>query len=554
MLPEILVAGTALNLLLLCTLLVMNRNRIADPFRNVKKEVWALLIIILLAGIALRLSSPAQYLFIDENYRLSAASNLILEGKAEICHYSCYEEELCRPYFKPFGSVIIFSAAFLISGISIGTAICTSLLFGSLCIIVAFALVRALFNDSRPALYASGLLAAYPPLVALSATSEDFMIALFFGLLSLFCLSLYMKNDDQKTLYLFLFSLAFALNTRIELLVLVPAAILMLSPGGLLKRFRDYRFRIALIISSSFFIIYAQRLWAEISAESLQFFSRPLFIDHIQEALRHTVSEYADILSFPAEALTRTVLGFYYPFLFNIIVVAGIALAMRRKAGFPWSMGLIFLLLVGLYAASGFVQPVLIIFAVAFGFFPLSSAITTIQDSLNIRSILLSVPILLLLMLSFIPSSYTGSGYTDNLLSHKNYMHFNTEQRTLETIAVDSMGHSLPENSYVVSMSYNALSAMPNLNAVPLYTALSSGTVESVLGNGSSVFFYDGYICTNGFYNPTCSEFSRLYLMQEVSSYSLGNTTYALYSVTGAREGIEPEPERIFPYPLWHWE
>jgi len=268
MLMTFLMLGTVLNLVLVFILLFMDRGTLASSLKGIRKEVWVLLILITTAGLFLRLSSPMQHNFIDEDYRLNAAKNLMMHGNAEICYCTGYETEDCHPYFKPFGSVIIFSISFLVFGLGNYTAIYTSILFGTLCIPLAFILLYLIMKDTRPALYASALFSAYPFLVAASAMGEDFTIALFFALLSLSSLCLYLRNDDQKSLYLFLLTLAFTLNARIEFIAMLPTIIIMLhSRRSLLKRLHDYRFRAAIILSSSFFIIYLQRLWTQINTE-----------------------------------------------------------------------------------------------------------------------------------------------------------------------------------------------------------------------------------------------------------------------------------------------
>lgn len=128
-----------LNLTFLVFLFIVNFSEIRKVVRKIRKVSWILIFFIFLFGLVLRMTTPHIHLvYIDESNNMEVGKNMLLYGKSQTCEYTGYEKQKCDVYRKMVGVQFIYAISFLLFGVDNYVAINTSVIFGSLSIILMF--------------------------------------------------------------------------------------------------------------------------------------------------------------------------------------------------------------------------------------------------------------------------------------------------------------------------------------------------------------------------------------------------------------------------------
>ncbi len=199
--------GIFLNLILLIVLLYLNVNSLKQFFLKIKRTTWILLFAVLILALVLRIVIPSQIhlLYLDEYKYIEAGKNVISTGTL-------------GDYAKSSGWPVILSIVFSVFGISNIVAIYTSIVFGSLTILLIFFLSLLLIKNQRISLFVALIFSLIPFHILWSSTAETNVVSVFFVALSLFfcCLYLESKDEDKLLFWLSWVTLAFTAQLRPE--------------------------------------------------------------------------------------------------------------------------------------------------------------------------------------------------------------------------------------------------------------------------------------------------------------------------------------------------
>ena len=528
MIQEFIVILAGLNLFLIAAALVWSRTAIKKQFGGIRKITWLLLLIIFIFGLSLRIMpSHHHMMYIDEYWTMDAAKNILLDGRAELCEYTDYETTKCIPYPKLIGPPLLFSLSFL-SGISNYNAIYMCTFLGSISIVLMFLLSYLVFKREDVALYSSILFATYPLYIMWSGSASTNTPGIFFLLLTLFSFFLHFKARTQGTYVLALFSLAFAIQTRLELILLLPLVPVMhaLFDRDFKKRIKNPGFWSAWTVFLLFFVSFIIQAWVHI-------------LQIIEASGPYNPQVYTHI----------QVLSMYLSFIFDtqfflLIALAAIAILSSKEKKPVFFLFLIFLLF---FAALMVILLVKLIISAYVGLFLLSACgAGRLADALKIISgrIAASILITFMLLALFFPYAYPYSKYR---LTEIYYI----EPKILETIVLERAGTDIPGNCYVIS-EYPSSLATAALKAMKTEIALNNpSAVENIYEKTGCVIFYEDIMCflkrsTTGegcviFHEgwcyvedplPECEDLKEKYSAKPYKEYVLGNFTYTFYSLS----------------------
>ena len=197
--------------LLMLFFAVRARRTLGRHLRDVDPVTWAVLALVLCASLALRLSipSPHHIIYIDEQWDMKAAKNLLLSWDQ-------------GDFREPIGWPVLISIAFSLFGVDNWVAIYTALAIGALTVLPVFFLTRLVTRRSDLALVAALWLAFDPIHIRWSACAKTNAASFFVILLLVHISLLAFRSQRRDLLHLALASLAFASQVRQENIVLFP--------------------------------------------------------------------------------------------------------------------------------------------------------------------------------------------------------------------------------------------------------------------------------------------------------------------------------------------
>jgi hypothetical protein len=532
MISEFITLLTGLNLFLVIALLAWSHSDIKKQFTSIKKSTWILLLIIFLFGTSLRLITPHHHMmFVDEYYNMEAAKNILLNGRAELCEYPDYEQIRCGPHLKLTGPPLMFSLSFLLFGINSYHAIYLCTVLGSISIILMFLLAYLLFNREDVALYSSLLLATYPAYIMWSGSASTNVPGIFFFLLTLFSFFLFFRTGKDRLYLLAVLTLAFALQTRLEfmlLLLLVPMMHLLFD-RDLKKRIKNWRFWKIWTVFILFFISFLVQA-----------------ANYVPMTANIIANAYPTISIFTWIYITSLLSD--AAFLVLILLSALAIVSSRERDERKPALFLLLLFLMFFVLSIPLMSPKLLL-AACTGLFILSacgaSRFVNVLKRISGKPIACTLVTLLLLSL-FFPYVYP---YYRNPLTEDYY----NDAKILETLLLGKIEEDVPANCYVIARHPFLLpttglkiatmdTALKNPDAIEnmykktgclmFYEDLSCFFKQSRTREGCMLFYY-GY-CYQRDPLPECQEIKETYSAEKYREYRLGNFTYSLYTLSAS--------------------
>ena len=191
--------------LLMLFFVVRARRTLLRHLRDVDPVTWAVLALVLCASLALRLSipSPHHIIYIDEQWDMKAAKDLLRTGSQ-------------GDYREPIGWSVLISIAFGLFGVDNWVAIYTALVIGALTVLPVFFLTRLVTGRSDAALAAALWIACDPIHIRWSACAKSNAASLFFIILAVYLSLLALRSMRRDLLRLALVGVAFAAQLRQE--------------------------------------------------------------------------------------------------------------------------------------------------------------------------------------------------------------------------------------------------------------------------------------------------------------------------------------------------
>ena len=163
--------GVLLNLTALTVSLWVCRRSLAAVLAEPGKPVWAGLLILMAAGTVFQVMTiaPKHLVYLDEQWYLEAAKNLLLRGFAP-------------GFSKALGWPVLVAGSYILMGLGNYSAIYTGMAIGTVSIAVLFVLAWVMTRCSACALFAAALWTFLPARLVWSATAETAVPALTFML------------------------------------------------------------------------------------------------------------------------------------------------------------------------------------------------------------------------------------------------------------------------------------------------------------------------------------------------------------------------------------
>lgn len=239
-----------LNFILLVIFLLFNLNNIKKQLSGISRETWVILIIIFLAGFALR----NEFYFFGthtDGYSFIEPSKTILETGNYF--YRCDAGEIgnCLSYSKhtsPPGASFLISLVFLgLGSINSYYALALSGLLSSFSIILVFMVAYLAFKKEKLALYSALIYSFIPQAIIWSGTGHMRPYGLFFVLISLMSYLVALKSGGKKTWLFVIFSTSFAayILKMFSILPLFYSVIYLAKKGKskalkLIRKINDY--------------------------------------------------------------------------------------------------------------------------------------------------------------------------------------------------------------------------------------------------------------------------------------------------------------------------
>lgn len=193
---------------------------------NKKSLVLLLLICVFFTIISLLFVPAVEQLYFDENIYQGIALNIIHSGNSLWCQYgtghltSCYANQL---YHDPVGFELFLGIALVIFGSGPSTAYAFQFFIGLLSVIGIFFLSSVLTERKILPVVSSLIFATIPELLIWTRTQAapdlPFMMLTIYAF---FFFVIFAKNENKKSLLLFLSSLSLVFYTRIEAFILLP--------------------------------------------------------------------------------------------------------------------------------------------------------------------------------------------------------------------------------------------------------------------------------------------------------------------------------------------
>ena len=592
MINHFIVLLTGLNLSLIIIFLALNYPDIRKQFSRIKKTTWFILLIILLFGTSLRAITPHHHMmFIDEYWTMEASRNIVLIGSPDTCEYVYYEQISCTPYMKLMGTPLLFSISFLLFGINNYHAIYMSVILGSLSIILMFMLSYFLIRREDAALYSSLIFATYPLYIMWSGSASTNIPGIFFFLLTLVSFTLYFRIGTYKAYFLFIMTLSYAIQTKIELAVLFAIILFMymLFDKKIQKKIRNsiyWDIRVAVpIIISIFSISLTFKITALLSGTLMIFF---LYYNGVRKWIRNPmlwaiysvfllflISLYVQMINYSrllipgdfttgysasevfrviSEGITGyesgIISGLYFSYPIILLSILGAVFLTKHNKRALFTALSIFLIFSYIFIIAGidkillFAYPGLILLS--------ASGAVYLTDLLKsklgrIPSYITVTMFLLLIFFPFI-SPYYNTPITDR---------YTIQAKALETHILEEAA-DIPGNCYV-AMIHPTVLTTTDIKTIRLNTILDNPVVFDIIYNKTGcvlfyedlgcyieksstdegcVFFFDNLhdydYCLRKSPILSCENIKKLYNTEVFREYTLGNFTYTLYSLSPA--------------------
>jgi hypothetical protein len=208
---------TFLHLVLLVALFSVNYRALAGHFHRMKKKTLIFLLMILLLGTYLRLTLSSAWASSEPfTYETQAACLSATEKReSQFCASAIYGGD------HPLGWPIILSIVYSVFHVKIFTGAIVALIFSVMTILLMFFTTYANCENEKLSLIASLVLAIFPMHIAYSAQPSSEFMNEFFLLLTLFVLSVAVKQKSVKIYSLFFLLIVYCSQIRVDNIILV---------------------------------------------------------------------------------------------------------------------------------------------------------------------------------------------------------------------------------------------------------------------------------------------------------------------------------------------
>jgi 4-amino-4-deoxy-L-arabinose transferase-like glycosyltransferase len=513
---DILPMQSEINFLLIISLLAFNFKEIKKQFNKINKYTWLLLASIFFLGLILRvLFVPHQnWMYIDEPWYIEAGKNILQNGKSLLCTYIDYEKQNCIKYPKPISWPFILSISFMFFGINNYVAINTSILLGSLSIVLMFLIGYLLSKKESVGLYSALLLSILPLHLMWSATAETHVPSLFFVLLTILNFLLYFKVRNFKMLLLTASCLAFTIQMRIEygiLLLLVGVMFLIFDKNLKNKiKIKNYKFLFVFIFLLVFLIFYLMQFLMMLEvADNITRFSFNFLKNNLETSF-------------------KLFNGSLHPILITILVLIGIVYSFKYQRN-AFLFLLIFLILsLGVYLPfQKFVDRMLLFPYLSLIFLAgYSSSISSLTKKPEFKFIFhLFLTILILVLFS----SYIKKipGYFQDTYS---------QHAALETKIPTLIKSKIPKNCYIISEWPTVLS-ISDLKGVRTIDVLDYPKIVSNINNITNcTLYFEDMFCYIEFVpqevRDRCTTMHNKYTLIPWLEYRNEKIKYTFYNIS----------------------
>ena len=218
----------------------LNRKAILALLKLSKVELLILLGILCLAFSLRQIAPHTHRLFFDEDIYLDMAKQISSNLSSCLCNFgngsTCFR---CEPMKWPAGHPMLFAPLFLgKDGIEERSAFFFASLLSSVIPLISFVGVYLFTKSKRTAFLTSLVLALHPLLVLWGVTIAAEPTFLLFSALALATLAIYVNEQNDRSLLLFLTSLSLLAYSKVEALavVLVFLVFCLLRPIHLSRR------------------------------------------------------------------------------------------------------------------------------------------------------------------------------------------------------------------------------------------------------------------------------------------------------------------------------
>ncbi len=198
---------------------------------NKKAIIFLIVILIFFTIISLLFIPAVEQLYFDENIYQGIALNIVHSGNSLWCQYgtgyltNCYSNQL---YHDPVGFELFLGIIFLIFGSGPSISYAFQFFIGVLSVIGVFLLASVLTENKYLGAISAFIFSTIPELLIWTRTQAapdlPFMMLTIY---SFFFFVVFTKNENKRSLLLFLSSFSLVLYTRIEAFILFPVFLIL---------------------------------------------------------------------------------------------------------------------------------------------------------------------------------------------------------------------------------------------------------------------------------------------------------------------------------------
>lgn len=301
--------------------LITNSDYIRKQFA-VKRFFWILLVFIILLGLGLRFATPHFYpTYRDEMSNIEVSKNIILYGQPLVCEYTGPEKISCRESSVSATFNYILSLFFILFGISTHSAYIATLIISLLAVIMVSVSVYLLFRNKKIALWSGFFISILPLYVLQSNTLEKDTAFVMLIFLTIFSFALLSKRMDFKTGVFAVVSLALAISTKQEGLILLPifvAFVFLFADFDSIKKIhKNKKFWYLVILFAILMIPHFLHILIQIYP-TLLYGKQTAYGEMGLENIRNNIWIFQKFA------------GVQYPWIFNLFIIIGILYSFKK--------------------------------------------------------------------------------------------------------------------------------------------------------------------------------------------------------------------------------
>jgi len=208
------------------------RNWVFKIFKKISKRTWLILALVFLLGLALRINGPHVYETYFDSYEYASSTQSMARNREfYTCtlkvENACYQKNL--PAHPP-SSNFLYSFIMIFIGTTENDFFNSSVIVGSISIVLFFFVAFMLFKQENIALWSAFAFSLIPIHIKLSSTGMLEIGEIFYFLLAFLSILLLKEKPNRKTFLLVIFSTVLLIQSRAEavlFLFLVPFSIFL---------------------------------------------------------------------------------------------------------------------------------------------------------------------------------------------------------------------------------------------------------------------------------------------------------------------------------------